>query len=341
MDCYEGLAHSCRCAAHADPVAATCQRSARRDFQARGFAPRSTCPTRGPATTAARGSTGPASSPACSGTATSTSASGSSATTRPCTTPSPDRSRSSSPVIRRWAMPRRSRASRSSASASAPCGGRTRDPTSASIPTTSSIPASGRSTNGAGLGSSSCTSSATPAATPTSTARRVSVSGDTLVLEHSLEATPAASAIATSVYNHNFFTLDGETTGPDFVVRFPFAPRRQRPLDGAGRGHAATSWCSCARSRRSRRSSPRSKASAARRATTASGWRTARPAPACASPAIGRSRSCVLVGVEDRLPRALHRRQRRARQDVVVAHHLRVLQGRQILTFTETHHESS
>ena len=44
----------------------------------------------------------------------------------------------------------------------------------------------------------------------------------------------------------------------------------------------------------------------------------------------------LLVGLEDRLPRTLHRRQRRSRQDVVVAHDLRVLQGRQILTFTET-----
>ncbi len=62
--------------------------------------------------------------------------------------------------------------------------------------------------------------------------KRVSVSGDTLVLEHSLRNT-GRTRIATSVYNHNFFTLDGETTGPDFVVRFPFAPRPQRSFDGA------------------------------------------------------------------------------------------------------------
>ena len=62
--------------------------------------------------------------------------------------------------------------------------------------------------------------------------KRVSVTGDTLVLEHSLRNT-GRTRIATSVYNHNFFTLDGETTGPDFVVRFPFAPRPQRSFDGA------------------------------------------------------------------------------------------------------------
>jgi hypothetical protein len=62
--------------------------------------------------------------------------------------------------------------------------------------------------------------------------KRVSVSGDTLVLEHSLRNT-GRTRIATSVYNHNFFTLDRETTGPDFVVRFPFAPRPQRSFDGA------------------------------------------------------------------------------------------------------------
>lgn len=52
---------------------------------------------------------------------------------------------------------------------------------------------------------------------------------DTLVLEHRLENT-GRKTIATSVYDHNFFTLDGQPTGPDFVVRFPFEPRASRPL---------------------------------------------------------------------------------------------------------------
>jgi hypothetical protein len=56
--------------------------------------------------------------------------------------------------------------------------------------------------------------------------------GDTLVIDHALENT-GTKPIATSVYNHNFFTLDRRVTGPDVVVRFPFKPRADRPL-GAG-----------------------------------------------------------------------------------------------------------
>jgi hypothetical protein len=55
--------------------------------------------------------------------------------------------------------------------------------------------------------------------------------GDTLVLEHTLKNT-GSKLIPTSVYNHNFFTLDGQTTGADFTVRFPFEPRAVRPLNG-------------------------------------------------------------------------------------------------------------
>ncbi|PSR53181.1 hypothetical protein AHMF7605_06375 [Adhaeribacter arboris] len=42
-----------------------------------------------------------------------------------------------------------------------------------------------------------------------------------LVLEHSLRNT-GQKAIATSVYNHNFFTIDNEPTGPGIEVKFPF-----------------------------------------------------------------------------------------------------------------------
>jgi hypothetical protein len=55
------------------------------------------------------------------------------------------------------------------------------------------------------------------------------LSGDTLVLEHSLKNT-GQKAIVTNVYDHNFFTLDRRSTGPDFVVRFPFEPRALKPL---------------------------------------------------------------------------------------------------------------
>jgi len=57
------------------------------------------------------------------------------------------------------------------------------------------------------------------------------LTGSSLVLEHSLRNT-GTKTIATSVYDHNFFTLDGETAGPNIVVRFPFAPRAARPLNG-------------------------------------------------------------------------------------------------------------
>jgi hypothetical protein len=61
----------------------------------------------------------------------------------------------------------------------------------------------------------------------------VRLAKDTLVLEHRLRNT-GRKRINTSVYNHNFFTLDRQPTGPDFVVRFPFAPRPARPLNELG-----------------------------------------------------------------------------------------------------------
>ena len=45
-----------------------------------------------------------------------------------------------------------------------------------------------------------------------------------LVLEHILE-NKGSTTIETDVYNHNFFVMDDQPTGPDFVVKFPFAPQ--------------------------------------------------------------------------------------------------------------------
>ena len=45
-----------------------------------------------------------------------------------------------------------------------------------------------------------------------------------LVLEHTLE-NKGTSTIETDVYNHNFFVMDQQPTGPDFIVKFPFAPQ--------------------------------------------------------------------------------------------------------------------
>ena len=59
------------------------------------------------------------------------------------------------------------------------------------------------------------------------------LSNDTLVLEHQLKNT-GRKPIATTVYNHNFFTIDKQPTGPDFVVRFAFEPRALRPLGELG-----------------------------------------------------------------------------------------------------------
>jgi len=42
-----------------------------------------------------------------------------------------------------------------------------------------------------------------------------------LVLEHSLKNT-GQKAIETEVYDHNFFVIDNQGSGPDFVVQFPF-----------------------------------------------------------------------------------------------------------------------
>jgi hypothetical protein len=45
-----------------------------------------------------------------------------------------------------------------------------------------------------------------------------------LIIEHTLKNN-GASTIETDVYNHNFFVIDQQPTGPDFVVKFPFSPQ--------------------------------------------------------------------------------------------------------------------
>jgi hypothetical protein len=52
-----------------------------------------------------------------------------------------------------------------------------------------------------------------------------------LAIEHSLRNT-GRRAIETSQYNHNFFVIDGQPTGPDFAVRFPFNLRAAADLKG-------------------------------------------------------------------------------------------------------------
>jgi hypothetical protein len=53
-----------------------------------------------------------------------------------------------------------------------------------------------------------------------------------MVLEHSLRNT-GKKAIATSVYEHNFYMLDQQPAGPDYTVRFPFEVHPRADLAGA------------------------------------------------------------------------------------------------------------
>ena len=52
-----------------------------------------------------------------------------------------------------------------------------------------------------------------------------------LVLEHVLKNT-GEKVIDTDVFNHDFFMLDGQPTGPDVTVKFPFEPRAIADLKG-------------------------------------------------------------------------------------------------------------
>jgi hypothetical protein len=51
-----------------------------------------------------------------------------------------------------------------------------------------------------------------------------------LTLHHSLKNT-GTKTIDTQVYDHDFFMLDGAPSGPGMVIRFPFAPTAEKPLE--------------------------------------------------------------------------------------------------------------
>ena len=111
--------------------------------------------------------------------------------------------------------------------------------------------------------------------------------------------------------------------GPDVVVRFPFEPRAARPLNGLAEMRGKE--IAFLRDVRAggRPSSPRSRASARRRATTTSASRTARPAPACASPATGRLSKLLFWSAGKTVcPEPYIDAQRRAGQGIVLADHL-------------------
>jgi hypothetical protein len=52
-----------------------------------------------------------------------------------------------------------------------------------------------------------------------------------MVIEHELKNT-GGRPIETSVYNHNFFVIDKQPSGPDFTISFPFELRAARPMEG-------------------------------------------------------------------------------------------------------------
>ena len=52
-----------------------------------------------------------------------------------------------------------------------------------------------------------------------------------MTIEHNIRNT-GTKAIATNVYNHGFFMLDSQPTGPDFTVTFPFDIKASRPMTG-------------------------------------------------------------------------------------------------------------
>ena len=60
---------------------------------------------------------------------------------------------------------------------------------------------------------------------------RLEKSKPRLVLEHILKNT-GDKAVETDVYNHDFYMFDGQPTGPDVTVQFPFEPHATRDLNG-------------------------------------------------------------------------------------------------------------
>jgi hypothetical protein len=59
----------------------------------------------------------------------------------------------------------------------------------------------------------------------------VRLTGHTLAIEHHLTNT-GRKPIVTNVYEHNFYMLDNQPTGPDMVIRFPFEVTAAADLKG-------------------------------------------------------------------------------------------------------------
>jgi hypothetical protein len=67
--------------------------------------------------------------------------------------------------------------------------------------------------------------------------KRLSLTKDKaeLVIQHSLKNT-GKKVIDTDVYNHNFYMLDKQTTGPDVTVKFAFPPKGAADFRGLSQG---------------------------------------------------------------------------------------------------------
>lgn len=63
--------------------------------------------------------------------------------------------------------------------------------------------------------------------------KRVRLDKDRMILEHTLKNT-GKTALETDVFNHNFFMLDAQPTGPDIVVKFPFEAKSGSDWRGPG-----------------------------------------------------------------------------------------------------------
>ena len=65
---------------------------------------------------------------------------------------------------------------------------------------------------------------------------RLSLAGDKLILEHHLKNI-GKKTIETSVYEHDFYMLDSQPSGPETTVKFAFTPRAENPLRGLAEIH--------------------------------------------------------------------------------------------------------
>jgi hypothetical protein len=108
-----------------------------------------------------------------------------------------------------------------------------------------------------------------------------------LVIEHSLKNT-GKKTIETNVYNHGFFMLDGQPSGPDFTVKFPFDVKAVADLQGLAevRGKELHYLKELQPGGQSVHTQLTGFGDSA--AISISAWRTAKPAPECTSAEIAR-----------------------------------------------------